>query len=245
MRKVNVITQKELVDSSSISSCTAVVVDVFLATSTIAYLLENNYEPVYAVKDAKKALEAVKQQQGHFLLLGETNGELIEGFLYPDPSLIKPSEQEQAAIICSTNGTIGIENAKQAKVLYTSSLINGHRIAEVIDSQTDDSSIIIVCSGNAGRFSMEDFVGAGHLIDKLVRVGIYELSDSAKLARDAFQHAKSKSFNNLLDSETSHLLRDTGFENSIQWTIDHFEKVNAVPVFKRDKLINDFRKESF
>ncbi len=239
MRKVNVITQKELVDSGSISSCIAVVVDVFLATSTIAYLLENQCEPVFAVRDSKAALEVVKKQQDHFLLFGETNGERIEGFEYPDPTLIQKSKQRKAAIICSTNGTVGIENAKSATTLYTSSLINGHRIADVINSHVDNSSIVIVCSGNAGRFSMEDFVGAGHLIERLVEKGNYKLSDSAKLAKATFRQSKFVAFRNLLDSETSNLLRDTGFEATMDWVIDNFEKINAVPVLKGNKLIND------
>ncbi|NWQ42781.1 2-phosphosulfolactate phosphatase [Bacillus sp. EB106-08-02-XG196] len=230
------ITQKELVDSEMIRNCTAVVIDVLLATSTITYLLKKGYEPVYAVKDALSALDIVKKQKSPYLLMGEWQGESIANFHYPDPTLIETTRIKRPAIICSTNGTIAIEKAKQAKVLYVSSLINGHRVSEQIRQRADGSSIILICSGNAGRFSMEDFIGAGQIIDHLTRNNVFELSDASRLARDAFIHAKSKQFVNLLGSETAGLLKRTGYEHSTQWVIDQVEKVDVVPVYRNGKL---------
>lgn len=237
MRKINVVTQKELVDSELIRECTAVVIDVLLATSTITYLLEKGCEPVFAVKNAEAALELVKKQERPYLLMGEWNGKAIENFEYPDPTLIVAKKSKQTAIICTTNGTIAIEKARQAKTLYVSSLLNGHRIAEHIIQQDDGSSIVLVCSGNAGRFSMEDFIGAGQIIDHLVEKDDFKLSDAARLARDAYVLAKSQQFVNLLESETSELLRRTGFDHTTQWVIDHVEKVDIVPVYKEGKII--------
>ncbi|HHW37394.1 MAG TPA: 2-phosphosulfolactate phosphatase [Bacillales bacterium] len=237
MRKINVITQKELVDSLLIRDCTAVVIDVFLATSTITCLLENQFQTVYAVGDDKIALEIGKKQRSPFLLMGEVNGDEIENFEYPDPTFIKKENAQPTAIICSTNGTVAVERAKRAKRLYAGSLLNGHRVAEQISREGDDSSIILICSGNAGRFSMEDFVGAGHMIDNLIKNGNYSLSDSALLARDCFLHAKHMNFENLLNSETAGLLHRKGFDHTSRWVIDHFEKMTAVPFFERDCFI--------
>ena len=117
MRKIHVITQKEAVNEEKIKGCVAVVIDVFLATSTIAFLLEKKYQPVYAVEDSESALKLAKELEGPFVLLGETKGESIEGFQYPDPCLIVPTEKEKTAIICSTNGTRTIKKAENAKVL--------------------------------------------------------------------------------------------------------------------------------
>ncbi len=239
MRKIQVITQKELVDTELIRDCTAVVIDVFLATSTITYLLEKGCEPVYAVKDEITALEIVKEQDSPYLLMGERYGNAIENFEYPDPTLIVSTNAKRAAIICSTNGTIAIEKAKHAKTLYASSLLNGHRVSSQIYQQDDRSSIVLICSGNAGRFSMEDIIGAGQIIDHLAAKDDFTLSDSASLARDAFIYAKSQQFVNLLECETAELLRRTGFEHTIQWVIDQFEKVDVVPVYRNGKIIAD------
>jgi 2-phosphosulfolactate phosphatase len=236
MRKIHVIMQKELVDSDMIRNCTAVVIDVLLATSTITYLLEKGYEPVYAVKDALSALDIIKKQKIPYLLMGEWQGESIKNFHYPDPTLIETTKIKRPAIICSTNGTIGIEKAKQAKALFASSLINGHTVSEQIRQQDDGSSIVLICSGNAGRFSMEDFIGAGQIVYHLTRKDVFELSDASRMARDAFVYAKSKQFVNLLESETAGLLRRTGYEHSTQWVIDQVEKVDVVPLYRNGKL---------
>lgn len=243
MRKIHVITQKEAINEQMLEGCTAVVIDVFLATSTIAFLLEHKYGPIYAVKDSKRALELASRQDGPYLLLGETKGEAIEGFQFPDPCLIETTEQQKAAIICSTNGTRAIEKAKKAKVLYISSLVNGHLIAKRIHEQTDQSSIVLICSGNDDRFSMEDFVGAGQIIEHLINKGEYSLSDSSKLARRTYQNSLSISFQDLLDCETALLLRSFDFEESMDMVIQNCEKVEIIPVFIGNKIVNDYIKD--
>lgn len=232
MRKIHVITQKEAVREDRLAGCTAVVIDVFLATSTIIFLLDRNYEPVHAVLGSEQALDLSRQQQGRHLLLGESKGDGIEGFEYPDPCALEYSKQRQAAIICSTNGTIAIEKAKHAKKLFISSLVNGHRVADRIHQEQDGSSIVLVCSGNDDRFSMEDFIGAGQLVEHLVQRGGYELSDAAKLAQQAYGHSAAEGFNELLESETANLLKRFHFPHAAEFVIRHHEKLDVVPVYE-------------
>lgn len=242
MRKIHVITQKEAVNEEKLKDCSAVVVDVFLATSTIAILLEHDFDPVYTVKDSERALKLADELDGPSILLGETKGESIEGFQYPDPCLIEPSEEKKAAIICSTNGTIAIERAGKAKNLFISSLVNGHVVAERLHAQTDETSIVLICSGNDDRFSMEDFVGAGQIVDHLLRKGEYLLSDASKLARQTYRISKADSFQDLLDCETASLLRHFNFEESMSLVIRKHEQVEVVPVFNGISIFNDFKK---
>ena len=240
MRKVHVITQKEMVDPIQLKDCTAVVIDVFLATSTIAFLINHNYEPVYAMEDVESARNFALRQTGSYLLLGEAKGEAIDGFLYPDPTLLQSTERQMPAIICSTNGTRAIESSKTARALYISSLVNGHIVAKHLHEQDNDSSIVLICSGNDNRFSMEDFVGAGQIIEHLMEKGNYSLSDSSKVARDTYQQSKLMSFQNLLDSETSTLLRRFNFPESMDFVIENYEKLDVLPIFTENKIVNGY-----
>lgn len=239
MRKIHVITQKELVDSEQIQDCTAVVIDVFLATSTIVFLLKNNIEPIYTTANIESARNLALKLNSPFIMLGESKGETVEGFMYPDPTLVSHSEQQKAAILCSTNGTIAIDNAKGAKKLYVSSLVNGHLVAKKLHEQGDDSSIVLVCSGNDKRFSMEDFIGAGHVIENIITLGDYFLSDAAKIAREAYQQSKLNKFANLFNCETKHLLDRYNFKESVEFVLDNFESVNVLPVLVDGKIINE------
>lgn len=239
MRKIHVITQKEAVKEKKLRGCTVAVIDVFLATSTIAFLLKNNYEPVYALKDSASALELSELFHTQHILLGESKGESIKGFHYPDPCGIRRTEDRQPAIICSTNGTIAIEKAKEAKKLFISSLVNGHLIAKHINMESDDSSVVLICSGNDDRFSMEDFIGAGQLVEHLVSQGDYFPSDAAKVSRQAYINSRDNDFHELLESETANLLRKFKFPEAMDFVIDNYEKVDVVPVYREGKITND------
>lgn len=245
MRKIHVITQKEAVNEDKLYGCTTAVIDVFLATSTISFLLEQNYETVYAVKDSDSAIELARGLSGEVLLLGETKGESIEGFQYPDPCLIKPSAGGVQAVICSTNGTRAIEKAINSKRMYISSLVNGHLIAEQIHQEQDSSSIVLICSGNDDRFSMEDFIGAGQIINHLMKKGNYVLTDASKMAKSAYDHELAEDFVNLHDCETADLLRTFDFEESIYLILRNFEKVNAIPIFEGGKIIDASKREGY
>ncbi|MDQ0163598.1 2-phosphosulfolactate phosphatase [Aeribacillus alveayuensis] len=232
MRRIHVITQKELVDPKRLIDRNAVVIDVFLATSTITFLLKYGYEPILTASDAKHALHIKKHENLSGLMLGEHNGDIIPGFEFPDPSLLKNTLKAQSALICSTNGTKAIEVAKSAKRLYLSSLINGHVVAETLHTSTNkEDSIVLICSGNGGRFSLEDFVGAGQIVHHLLEKGNYSLSDSSRSAYEIFLQSKIKGFKNLLKSETSDLLRRKGFENSMDLVLRSFEKIHIVPEY--------------
>lgn len=238
MRTIHLLTQKESINESLLTDSTAVVIDVFLATSTIAFLLENNYTPVYTTDKLSSAIKLKKEKTTeNILLLGEDRGEPVDQFVYPDPTHLTKQNIAQPVVFRSTNGTIAIESAKNSRRLYLSSIVNSHAVAEKILNHDDRSSIVIICSGNDDRFSMEDFIGAGHLISHLTKQAEFNLSDGAKVALQSFEHAESIDFRNLLTSETKYLLDKYNFNNAVQYVIDHYEKVNIVPTYDQGRFI--------
>ena len=244
MRKIDVIIQKEVIAEYDLTGCTAVVIDVFLATSTIAFLLEKNYSSVYAKENIKRAKEFANALQEDVLLLGEVNGHPVDGFVYPDPNIIEKAEKPIPAIFSSTNGTVAIEQSKLAKNLYTSSLVNGHVISRWIHEKNDQSNIVIVCSGNAGGFSLEDFIGAGQVVEHLINQGEYELSDAAKVALDTYQDSKLIQFKNLYEGRTYKLLASKNMEDSVDLILENMEKVNVLPKYESGKIIDLLKQEN-
>src|SRR4051812_27474756 len=115
MRKIHVITQKELINPQKLENCTAVVIDVLLATSTIAYAFEKDCKYVIPVKDSETALSYVRTCTDPYLLFGENKGQEIQGFSYPDPTTFDDQIKEKVLIFCSTNGTVAINKGKKAK----------------------------------------------------------------------------------------------------------------------------------
>lgn len=242
MRRVHVLTQKELVDADKIKHATAVVIDVFLATSTIIMALEKGFQSVITVKDVDEGFEIYNKNPEKNLLMGESAGIRIEGMEYPDPNLfdIPEYKDKESLVLLTTNGTIAIEKSLAAKRLFVSSLLNGHMIARAINEQDDESSIVIVCSGNHNRFSIEDFVGAGQIVHYLVSQSpsySYSLSDSSKASLEMYRLAKKDDFNVLYSVETAELLQSLGYNESISLVIKQIEKINFISEMKDEGIV--------
>lgn len=246
MRKIHVVPLKETIDPEKIKDCVAVVYDVFLATSTILFLLEKNYGPVTAVENEAAARAFRVSAHSPAVLIGESDGDRIEGFLYPDPQQISPAKSGDQAVFCSTNGTRAIEKAKQAKELLIGSLLNGRSLAAYMSEQTESESIVIVAAGNAGRLSIEDMVGGGHLIDELLKLDGFVLSDAAVIAHRLYLESSKNNHLDLLESETFHLLEAKGFPVAAEYVIRHKDQVPVIARYSdEERGIVNLKKEVF
>lgn len=242
MRKIHVLFNKEAVVEFRLQQCTVVVVDVFLATSTITTLLANGIEPVYAVENAAIATKLAENLESPLLLFGESEGLALDGFLYPDPTLIHKQLNPTQAIICSTNGTRAIQKAKQAKQLYISSLVNGHAVAKVLHSEEDEGTIVIIAAGNNPTISIEDLTGAGQIVSHLLNLGDYDVTDAAFVSKITFDYMKNQKFAPLKKADTAKLLQQIGIPSSVKFVLNQIEQINVVPIFKNNQIIS-YREE--
>jgi 2-phosphosulfolactate phosphatase len=78
---------------------------------------------------------------------------------------------------------VALRAASAAAFAYVGALLNGAALVAHIRQRHPDASVLIVCSGSAGNFNLEDFYGAGHFVDLLDSQGGYELNDAARGAR--------------------------------------------------------------
>ncbi|RLL46875.1 2-phosphosulfolactate phosphatase [Oceanobacillus piezotolerans] len=245
MNRIQVITQKELVAPERLERSIVIVIDVFLATSSIIFLLDKGYGPIYSAENSNEAISYFKKLKQNALLLGEENGKRIEGFDYTDVTNLSHISVQKPVIICSTNGTRAIKLAKYANRLVLSSIINGPTVGGYLRNNMEDRSIVIICSGNAGHFSMEDMVGAGQLIDCLIKLNKYSLSDSSRVAHQLFLQSKEQQYQNLYESETAKLLIKMGYGEEIRYIINHIGKVNVVPMYKQGSIVSVKTEEAF
>ena len=59
---------------------------------------------------------------------------------------------------------MALAKSKDAAHVYAAALLNGRAVVERIVAQHAESTILIVCSGSADNFNLEDFYGAGYLV---------------------------------------------------------------------------------
>lgn len=187
MRKIHVLFRKEDIDPERIRNCVAVVFDVLFATSSIAAALYHGAKDVIPVKDGEEAQDVAKSlPEGSWVLAGEKDGYTMDGFLHPTPLAMETERIRGKSVIYSTtNGTVAIRKAEQARSVYTSSLLNGEAVARQILADKGTESVVLICAGSKGSFGLDDFYGAGYLVDLLVRGNDkkWHLSDAAKAAQ--------------------------------------------------------------
>jgi len=177
-------TRQEVVPER-LPGATAVVIDVFMATTTLLTILENGAKTVCPVASLEEADQArAKLDTGSLLRGGEQDAARIEGYDHgPFPEEYAPEVVEgKDVIFVTTNGTRAIADAAPAYSVLLGTLRNARAVAHHLEASGTDS-IYLVCAGAGGRFNLEDFLGAATLLSYL-NVDGFELNDGARLALD-------------------------------------------------------------
>ncbi|MGB8001052.1 MAG: 2-phosphosulfolactate phosphatase [Anaerobacillus sp.] len=239
MGKIHVLMKKEDIDQAKIGEDKiAVVLDVLLATSTITSALEFGAERVIPVLNQHDALEEAKKlPEGSYLLSGEYEGRTIEGFLEPNPLQLKKAVKGKTLILSTTNGTVAIKRSNEAKCVYVASLLNGQAIAKKINDEHEDETIVIVCSGSSGEFALEDFYGAGYLINQILSSHDgWELTDSAHAAVSFYEGSKKSGEAVLLSSRVGKMIQRYGFEEEVRFVASE-GIFSIIPFVKGQKTV--------
>ncbi len=172
----------------SLEGATCVVIDVLRASTTIIQALSSGAGPIYIAGSPEEAFELRERIGRSVMLCGERNGLIIPGFDLGN----SPLEYTEAAvsgktlIFASTNGSKTLLACAGADEVLIGGFTN---LYSLLDEVRLSERLFLVCSGKLERFSIEDAVCAGMIIDQLIRLGRRPVlrSDSAVCARWLFE----------------------------------------------------------
>ena len=185
VKRLRVLMTRHEVQPERLPGATAVVFDVFLATTTLLTILENGARSVHPTASLEEAEEIrAKLDPTSVLRGGEQDAKRIDGYdLGPFPEEYAPEVvRNKDVIFVTTNGTRAIADTAKADHVLLGCLRNAPAVARhLTESETD--SIYLVCAGSAGRFTVEDFLGAATVIQHLNLEG-WHLNDAAWLTKD-------------------------------------------------------------
>lgn len=183
--RISVLVTKEEIRPERLEGTTTVVVDVFMATSTLLTILENGARRVFPVGDLEEAESRTREVDPDRLLRGgEQMARRVEGFdcgPYPDEY---PPERVRGrdVVYVSTNGTAAIARARSASRLLVGSLRNAPAVARHLE-RTRPEKIYIACAGSLGRLALDDLAGAACILSHMGRDG-WAGNDATQLAWD-------------------------------------------------------------
>lgn len=229
--------KKEEIDGEKISDKVAVIFDVLLATSTITTALHYGAAAVIPVLNGEEARKVAGDYPNEeTLLVGEYEGKTIEGFLDPNPTALKEIVDGKTMILSTTNGTVAIKKSSEAKKIYICTLLNGEAVASQIAAEHQGETIVVVCSGSSNQFCLEDFYGAGHFIDSLVKRITLDLTDSARAALLFYQSHRETGEDLLSLSRVGQMLTSYGFSEEVSF-ISQKDRFSIVPYFDGEKVL--------
>lgn len=241
MKKVHLLFKKEEIDEAKVNegAKVAVVLDVLMATTTITSALYDGAKEVIPVLNGDEALRTAEEfAKGEFILAGELDSKPIENFVFPLPSVIRESIKNKTLILSTTNGTVALKNASKANKVYIASLLNNPYVAEEVRLEPECDTILVVCSGNSGGFSLEDFYGAGHFIECLTsgHEHEFELTDAAFAAKTFYAGTKQDGFKILLESRVGRMIDKYDGREEVHFA-SREGTVPIVPILSGKKVI--------
>ena len=190
------------VSADGLTGQSAVVIDVFRASTTIVTALANGCRmliPVLTPDDARSRAKDFPKET--VLLGGERGGEPIAGFhLGNSPIEYTPERvRDKVVIFTTTNGTRALAIAAPAAITAVGGLVNVEAVARWAAARARD--LTILCSGDAGSLSLEDTVCAGFLLEALGEMGCpLENTDAARACRIVAAHYRPQLARLLADS---------------------------------------------
>jgi 2-phosphosulfolactate phosphatase len=189
--RIHVLGRKEDLDPARIAGKVAIVLDVLFATSTIVTAFAHGARAVTPAPDEAAArAEGGRHPPGSCVLAGELYAETLPGFAPPTPlALVEHGIAGKHVVYSTTNGTVALGAAAGAAAVYAAALLNGCAVIDHVLATDPDRTIVIVCSGSMGNFNLEDYYGAGYLVELLAeRLGEgADFSDAARVARTLYR----------------------------------------------------------
>lgn len=146
----------------------AVVIDVFRACTTAAWVMANGAERIIPIGDLEKALD-LKRLHPDWLLMGEREGRRVEGFNYGNsPFEIRDVDFSGRTVIQTTGaGTQGVVNATGAEELLLGSFVTAGAIVEHI-RRAKPNVVSLIAMGSVGvERSTEDELCASYIEESL------------------------------------------------------------------------------
>ena len=173
------------VEPAALAGATVVVIDVVRATTSIIEALANGARAIYPMTSIEDAVRlASSLGRDDTLLCGERKGLKIEGFdLGNSPREFSAEVVGKMKLVMSTtNGTAALAAGREGDRLLACAFTNLGAVARAV---AGDGHLVVICAGRDDRFSLDDALCAGHLVERLTNAAgeAHEINDAADAAR--------------------------------------------------------------
>jgi len=232
MNQINACLTPVLIPLYDVENSIVVIIDIFRATSSICYGIENGAEAIIPVSEVEEC-EAYREH-GH-LLAAERNGEVVTGFDFGNSpfSYTREKVAGKTIVLTTTNGTQALHLSRKAKKIVIGSFLNLTSLCNWLKTQNEN--ILLVCAGWKNNFNLEDTLFAGAVANQLWETGL-KPDDAAIAAYDLFQVGKGDISQYLKKTSHGERLKKLGIEKDIEFCLQ-VDLTTAIPLLDGDRLV--------
>lgn len=236
--QVDVFLTGQSVQEKDVAGRTAIVIDVFRASSTIVTALSNGAQSILPVADLSEAHRlADRLAPDTYLLCGERGGIKIDGYHLGNSPFEYTSSiiGGRTVILTTTNGTLALSRARSATHLIVGSFLNLSCVIQF--AKEADRDVALICAGWRGRFSLEDTLCAGSMLHSLWDGSTPRFtSDSTYLTFQLYQNEQERLAETLTKCHHGQRLEKLGFASDVKYCIQQ-DKLPVVPIYQDKRLI--------
>jgi 2-phosphosulfolactate phosphatase len=190
--------------------------------------MQYGVKEIIPVKDIEDALEF---KHHGYITAAERKGEVVDGFDFGNSPFAFMEEylRGQTVVLTTSNCTMAMLQVRHAKKTYLGAFTNITALAELLDRENDD--VVLLCAGWKNRYSLEDSLFAGALVEKLMeQYGFVSDCDSVITALELYKIAKKDIHAFLKRSSHRRRLSHLNIERDIEYCLMH-DQAQAVPQF--------------
>ena len=210
-----------------------VVTDILRATSAICTAFINGAKRIIPVATLEEA-KAMKERG--FLVAAERDGIVRDFADFGNSPFNFNREKVEGKIIVysTTNGTQAIQKSSESYKVAIGAYLNLKALVHWLISENRD--VVILCAGWKDRFSLEDTVFAGALVEGLMKSGYFEtICDSTLAAADLWSIAKNNLIGYIQKAAQRNRLKKNGLDDVIEYC--HTMNITEIiPVSKNNYL---------
>ncbi|WP_121197219.1 2-phosphosulfolactate phosphatase [Mucilaginibacter gracilis] len=234
MKNLEVCLTPALLPLFDIEGSVVVVIDIFRATSSICYGIDNGATAIIPVAKVEECA-AYREKGLDYLLAAERDGKVVDGFDFGNSpfSYTKQKVEGKTVVLTTTNGTHALHMSIKAKRIVIGSFLNITSLCNWLKQQPDN--ILLVCAGWKNNFNLEDTLFAGAIAEQLKGLD-YKWDDAAIAANDMYQLAKADLNLYLKKSSHGERMKQLGILEDIDFCLN-VDITTAIPVLEGERLV--------
>lgn len=209
-----------------------IVIDTLRATSVITAALSRGAKGVIPVMEIEEAVRLYQNLDNErTLLCGEREGNPIPGFHLGNSAMeyTPAAVAGKTLIMTTTNGTRAIHAAGQARALALGCLLNAAAVAA--GARRSGLDVTILCAGTRGRFTLEDILTAGAIVERLGAPDAV-MDDLSMLSHDLYLRHYGDLKGALRQCTHASYLAEAGYGQDIDYCMQA-DLLNAVPYYEK------------